>query len=535
MTTQELTERLAYAIIDHDHGLTTDKEFFIELKSVHADSHTSNLSVVYPTTSYTHNGYTKNFSLESNRVISITIDDTFEVTSNNQLANSIRLGPNTNFNNFTFRINISSSTPPLQPFVFFSLFTWYGRSEGNPQPELKGRDVDMGDFRNYPELNSGTYLLTLRDRTPWTIRNLSDVESNFFRKDVILIKNGVAQNRPIAPYDTMATNLEWNSFALYQTGQRLVKNVTLERNRGCVQNIILLKVIHEDDVLIENVTIASYGNAAQVITGDCAFQVMDSTNIKFNHIMINHVFSSENAYGYGINLDNVWNVEVADLQLPYPTGTPVWGIFGNNNVNTLKLADCHLNRFDIHCYGRDVICEGCTFEAANNSTKHNINRLSSFFGEIRFKGCTFTNFLPLRIDPDFNAYTGFDIYFEDGCVLTYRPSQNYLVEMWYLRDDEINHRPELRQKCWPNIYIDDLSVNANLTSFQLYGVFPPYTYPYPIGYLSWIDVHGLHFNSITSSSVLQTASTNLSTNNYLHINSGSFGNAFVNTFVEPNL
>ena len=484
-TTEETKELLAEAI-----STLTGKNLFDRLKELHWQACSSNVAIVYPTENYTASGW-RDFTIQSNRVVEIMLDASFGAAT---YGNSIRLGTNTDFKNFVFKISTNSANPPASQFMFFSHYTFNGPSEGMPQPILTKRDIDTGDFRNYSELKSGTYLLTLKDRTPWTQQTLISNPPFTYRKDILLVKDGIAQNRPIAPYDTMASDPEWASYRLYQTGQKNIKNVTLMRDIGSIRNVMLLKIINEDNIHIENVTIDFFNSSPQTLTGDRAIQISDSTNVFLKNININHVFSTENDYGYGINLENVWNVTVENLNLPYNNPskpTPIWGVFGNNNVNTIKLVGCHLNRIDIHCYGRDIICDQCIFEAANDSTQHNFNRVSSFYGVFRFKGCTFTKFVPIKVDPDYNAFTGFDVYFEDQCTLTYRSGQYYLLLMYYLRSN-INPRPELSQKCWPNVRVESMQITKNSTSFHIYNLAENAVFS-PVGYLSWLNLSGLSF------------------------------------------
>ena len=358
---EDLTRSLAEAI-----STLSGKALFDELKRIHGTVVYQDVMIEYPTTNYGVQGWI-DFSVPANRVVELTIDSTF---GNGSIGQAIRLGMKTDFKGFTFKISVDSTNPPTNPFVFFSLFTW---GEQN-LTALAKRDIDFGDFRNYPEIQNGTYLIKLTDRTPWTMSTSTGVEIPTYRKDILLVKDGIAQNRPIAAYDTMASDPQWEVYYLQRTGNCFFKNVTLKRDKGCTKNIVLLRVANEDNVLIEDVTVDSFNNSPQVITGDNAIEIWDSTNIYFKDILINHVFSNESSYGYGISLNNVWNVTVENLNLPYNNPnkpTPLWGIFGNNNVNTITLKGCHLNRFDIHCYGRDAICEQCTFEAANNTTNHN--------------------------------------------------------------------------------------------------------------------------------------------------------------------
>ena len=80
-------------------------------------------------------------------------------------------------------------------------------------------------------------------------------------------------------------------------------------------------------------------------------------------------------------------------------------MFGNNNVNKAMLQNCDINRFDIHCYGKDVSFEKCSFVDF-------YNQFSSVYCELYFRSCTFTSFFPILMEYSYNAYTGFDLVFD---------------------------------------------------------------------------------------------------------------------------
>lgn len=495
MTEEEITHQLARAI-----STSNGKALFDNLRQIHRDALFFKGTVRYPTQRYDDETDWIDFSVESNRVICFNINSSYQMDTDDVLKDSIRLGYFTDFSGFTFKITIDSSDPPTQPFVLFSLYSW-GIIEELEKIKIHKADIDSGLFHSYSEIDKDkAFFLILGDRTPWSLSSPSGTPT--YRKDIIFIENGVAKNRPISPYNTKDSDPNWEALIYVKTKtagydyRSHVKNVTLLRDKACTQNVTLLRVVHEDDVMIEDITVDSYNNAAtQTLVHDYAIQVRNSTNIHFKNITINHVFSTETEFGYGINLDNVWNVTVDNLNLPYNDPahpTPLWGVFGNNNVNTMTLTNCKLNRFDIHCYGRDVTCRDCTFEAANTTTRHRFNRLSSFFGSIRFDKCTFKEFVPVRVDPEFNAPTGFDIYFEKGCTLFAHPNKNFIVEMWYLRSSEINCRAEVAQKCLPNVRIDGLEVTTTSSSFTIYN-FTEHVASWPIYYLSWLYLSGLTF------------------------------------------
>ena len=73
-------------------------------------------------------------------------------------------------------------------------------------------------------------------------------------------------------------------------------------------------------------------------------------------------------------------------------------MFGNNNINTALIENSEINRFDIHCYGRDISFKDVVFVNL-------YNQFSSTFGTIRFDRCTFRHFTPVLYEASYNSYT----------------------------------------------------------------------------------------------------------------------------------
>lgn len=150
-------------------------------------------------------------------------------------------------------------------------------------------------------------------------------------------------------------------------------------------------------------------------------------------------------YGYGISLENVYDFNARNL---YARAN--WGVFGNNNVHLVNLEDCDINRFDIHCYGKDICCKNVNFVGL-------YNQYASVYGTIQYDKCTFTDFTPVLNGGSYNAYVEHDVVMND-CVFNVTSKKNYLIKMGNL-NDVMNARSELTKKCLPNIKIRNLVVN----------------------------------------------------------------------------
>ena len=198
-------------------------------------------------------------------------------------------------------------------------------------------------------------------------------------------------------------------------------------------------------------------------------------------VKVDGTYSQTNHFGYGINLDNVALFTGERLY-----ARARWGVFGSNNVNGAVLRNCDINRFDIHCYGKDVYCYNCRFSDM-------YNQFSSVYGDVFFEKCSFTNFIPVLIESSYNAYTPFDLTFKN-CTFNLTANRNYLVTLSGLEEAH-NSRPELSRKALPNITIKNCTVNLADDVNKWYIVNTGYVwYKEPLDYINRIDINDLRIN-----------------------------------------
>lgn len=364
------------------------------------------------------------------------------------------------------------------------------------------RMISKGFYPTVREKTHGEVLLLIEDGTPW-VDNRKGYNYAVFRKDAIIIKNGKAKNKPIYPYCSKQSN----PIAYYRIldGEGTAfGNLIFNRSEKSTYKTFLMKVNNEDHITIENVEINTPQNT--FLTADAIFCIGNSTNICFKNVTINNTYSNLSSYGYGVNLENVTNV-----QFDCFSGFGEWGVFGNNNVNTVSFKNSKLNRFDIHCYGRDVTFENCIFFDL-------YNQFSSFYGKLVFNSCTFNNFVPVSLEMSYNAYTYFDVYFKN-CIINTTSNSHALVSAG--RIDEVGGgREELSALCWPNVYVKDMTVNAG------YAANPFYIYVCggkeqrrSIDYLSKVTIDGLTYYATDSISHIRSISLcnkkNIETSNIL--------------------
>ena len=163
-----------------------------------------------------------------------------------------------------------------------------------------------------------------------------------------------------------------------------------------------------------------------------------------NDICVNGTYSRTDKFGYGVGMVNIYRLTIKKMYARCN-----WGVFGSQSINNVVLKDCDINRFDIHCYGRDVKAVKCKFSNL-------YNQFSSVFGSISFEKCEFTNFIPFLIESSYNAYTPFDVKWKD-CTFNLDDKHNYIMTLFGV-PEQYNERPELRRKCLPNISITNCKV-----------------------------------------------------------------------------
>ena len=343
--------------------------------------------------------------------------------------------------------------------------------------ELTPSTVDSGNFTANPLLSEGTWMLLLEDDHPW-VGNRDGYKYGAIRKDLLLIHNGHAQNRPIAPYSTDSTKM--NAWA-HRTddGLKTITDLTITRDTTSTAKTYCFNIIGINSLKISKLYINTPDT--KDLYADAAINIENCTNIAMEDVSLDGTYSRTNKYGYGIQMNNVWNSHFTRLN-----ANANWGIFGTNNLSNTTLKDCNINRFDIHCYGRDIFVHNCKFNKL-------YNQLSSVFGTVRFEECRFTDFVPVLLEPTYNAYTPFDLIFKN-CILDASPSRNYLISAGQL-DNNLNSRPELVQKCWPNIDIQNLIVNipGNISKIILFN--PKKVIPgVSVHNIENIKIDGLHFH-----------------------------------------
>ncbi len=330
------------------------------------------------------------------------------------------------------------------------------------------------DFNCVDILREGLKLLVIVDNHLW-IDNREGHDYGAKRRDVLLLKNGRAKNKTIAPYLSVNSDPSCE-FVNVTSKKKVIKNVNLQRTIESSKKTFLVRVSHENNVLLQGIKI----NTPEPIsmTGDYAIQVENSSNVSIKDVKIEHTYSSEKNFGYGIALQNVWNVYFENIQ-----SESAWGVFGNQNLNTVHGSNSIINRFDAHCYARDFYFSKCVFSISGVPQ-------SSFYGNLSFDNCTFNYASVCGSRVDYNAYTPFKVSLND-CIIYINKQHHTLVDLSKVPSG-INNREELHKKYAPGLFIKNTTVimSDDITFFTLYQLGSD-VMDSPFDYLGPIKVDGL--------------------------------------------
>jgi len=302
--------------------------------------------------------------------------------------------------------------------------------------------IDSGNFNSIPEFKKGLYLLIVEDETPW-IENRKGHSYGHIRKDCILLRNGKALYHPISPYNNEQTKprCEYTPVA---SGKKTISNLTVIRDSSSTFKTLVLNIARQNNITIKRINVQTPQNDS--LFADRVFQIESSSNVRLIDCYVNGTYSQKKKYGYGFNINNVYNLSFKNVK-----ANAKWGVFCSSNVNNVYLEKCSLNRVDTHCYGRDVKCVDCLFFDRECS-------MTSFFGSICYLRCYFDNCIPLHFDGTYGVYTDVQLSMKD---CKFKPGDNrcLLISAANLPGDNNEHRRvELRRNYWPFINIHNLQI-----------------------------------------------------------------------------
>lgn len=308
-------------------------------------------------------------------------------------------------------------------------------------PSTLNRAIDSGNFTFHPLLVHGTWVIEVTDSTPWVGQRAGHAYGHF-RKELIHLREGRSLDSPVMPFGGTISSPHLRCYAVSDT-LFTFSNVTLLRDSASTARTYLLSAENIYDARLSNVTIVT---PPSKLADDCAIRIYNCHHLVLDTITILGSYSRTDHSGYGILLDNIHFTHVRHLYARTP-----WGVFGTNNMHTTLIEESDFDRFDIHCYGRDV-----TFRHCRQSDSY--NQFSSLHGTILYDSCTLSNFTPILIESSYNAYPHFTLVMRH-CSWRLTPERHTLMLAGRL-DSPTPSRPELHNKCLPDIEIDHLQLSS---------------------------------------------------------------------------
>lgn len=338
--------------------------------------------------------------------------------------------------------------------------------------------IDKGRFDAYPELKRGNHLLIISDDNYW-VDNRVGYSYGHIRRDVLLVVEGRSQNAVIQSYNNDQSKPK-SSYCQVSNTKKTIKGLVINRSDKSKFRSLCILLQNQNNVLIKDVIV---NTPKTVMSGDAAIKVQNCTNVTFEDVIINGTYSQKDKFGYGFSINNAWNTEFIRVK-----GDGDWGVLGNNNMSETILLNCRLNRFDIHCYGRNAYLADCVFDGGEHGWYCGG---SSIYGTIRYDRCTFTNCTPISYGDSYKTAVGADVIFSD-CIFNVNKNKRSIFSTSVLNKN-MNPRRGLSQKNLPNIQINGMVINVpkGVDVISVYGFGKAVTYPDEIGYMKRISLNNI--------------------------------------------
>ena len=358
--------------------------------------------------------------------------------------------------------------------------------------KISGKEIDEGDFSRNATLRSGRKLLVITDKTPWVDKRIG-YDHGATRKDIMLLEDGKCDHGPIQSYSTPSSSPD-GAFCEVTTTKKSIKDIHFQRLVGSTKKTFFVKVENQYNLELSGIRITTPDNTG--FYGDRAINLINCLDVQMEDVSINGTYSLTDHFGYGVSLDNIYDLCVNKM---YARAN--WGVFGTNNVQKAILSDCDINRFDVHCYGKDVSFERCSFVDL-------YNQFASVYGLILFDRCTFTNFTPVLMGSSYNAYTAYDILF-DHCTFNLDKKHPCVIDFSGFCKIE-NSRPELKEKCLPNVSMLDCQVKMadDTKTWCVYNTKKMKDYEGGFHYFSKVTIKGLSYDSTKTEMAIFSKSIN---------------------------
>ena len=365
-------------------------------------------------------------------------------------AQSIPLQVNNDFGGTVFVVTNNTSN------IFLFRYTRPSYSIPVGDTLVLCRAIDSGNFKGIPMLAEGDWLLHIVDSTPW-VDCRRGYQYGHYREDIMRVRDGISHDTTAMPYNAGGSrpSLWARRLDSIDTTPFTFTNITLMREPSSTNATYLLQLDNLSQATLRNIVVVT--PRSNVLAGDDAIiYICNSTNVVIDSLTIWGTYSRTNHSGYGLLLGNLRNTRIRRLK-----SLTDWGVFGTNNMTETTIEYSEFNRFDIHCYGRNVTFDHCL-------QRNGFNQFSSVFGDVAFRSCTFDNFTPVYIEDTYNAYTNF-VLTMDSCQ--WRPTaKRGAIFVGGRIDSPLNSREELQTPAFPDIIINNLDIysTAGIRQVELF-------------------------------------------------------------------
>lgn len=395
-------------------------------------------------------------------------------------AKSIPLPPETDFKGTVFKV--------LNTQLRFPLFT-LGNSFS--AVEVSGEAIDKADYSSIPALATGEHILNIVDNEPWV-----DVREGYsygaVRRDVVLVKDGKGSNGPSSSYSTASSKPQC-SICYADDSRKSIKNVTLDRDSRSTELTNFFLITGQNNLFLSNIKVKTPARTG--IYGDEAIEIDHCTNVLCEDVTFDGLYNDVDESGYGFSCNNLWNATFRRI-----TSHTLWAGFDCNNMQDSYLEDSDVERFDTHCYGKNITIKNSTLTGKGIPA-------SSVFGRIYCEKVKFVDCFIYSMRTDYNAYVPFDIVLKD---CEFSPKDQTALFHMGLIDRNANPRPELSKKNWPNVQIDKMTIHlpSKASTFSLLYVDSVESKSDPVGYITNVKLKDVTYDYGGKTSLITTYLSN---------------------------
>lgn len=381
-------------------------------------------------------------ALRENTTVSYEGLDTLRLAIPSRDNISIPIGPHHDFSHVVLLVSNNSRGGSLFSYTRQPDLQLSADTTDTLALKKLNRAIDSGDFTSFPTLAHGSWVIEITDSTPWVSQRVGHAYGHY-RKELFLIQDGRSLDRPAMPFSGTVSSPNLRCYSASDTDFTF-SNVTLLRDSASTSRTYLLSAENIAHAHLSNITVVT---PSSTLVDDCAIRIYNCHDLLLDSVTILGSYSRGDHSGYGLLLDNIHFAHIRHLYARTP-----WGVFGTNNMHTTLIEHSDFDRYDIHCYGLDVTLRHC-------HQQDSYNQFSSLHGTLLYDSCTLSNFTPVLIESSYNAYPHFTLVMRH-CSWHLTRERHTLMLAGRLDTPE-PIRPELHNKCLPDVEISDLRLTSD--------------------------------------------------------------------------